>query len=104
MAKVKGTFYFKSTVNGNLLGEFTNNNSKEIMTESATLDNDLESELIFVGNYRSVWFDIVLKEMNLEIREEGIKYYLSWSENGIEIYKGEGFLVDEILVGHYYQL
>jgi len=46
--RFSGRFWFKRTVNGNLIGEFSNNVSESISTESADLITTPES---FVGVY-----------------------------------------------------
>ena len=101
MEKVLGQFYFKQTTNGNLIGEFTNNSTIKITAESATL---IKRTSGFVGTYSSTWeheneacitvltIDLIKKTENL--------YSLRWVGDGYK-YWGEGFIVDNMLIGHY---
>jgi len=95
---ILGTFYFKLTSSNNLLGEFTNNKSQEIMTETA---NPIGPTTSFIGSYNSVWFDIDLQRAVLDISFENLKYKLKWTEINNLDYEGEGMLVDNILIGYY---
>ena len=93
-----GSFYFKQTSSSNLIGEFTNNESTEILAETAT-----PSKLIkeYDGVFDSVWFDIELHRAELTISKIENKYKLKWIEPGKPSFEGEGMLVDNILIGYY---
>lgn len=93
-----GSFYFEKTVNGNLIGEFSNNSDDTIMTESA---NKVNPDGKFEGTYISTWFDIDLTKADLEIKPNGHKYILTWTGTGGQEYKGEGFLAGDRLIGYY---
>lgn len=99
---VIGSFYFRLTSNGNLLGEYTNNQSTTVVTESADLRGKQNES--FVGEYQTTWFDgsgqtmlltINLKNVNLNI------LHLKWSVNETTYFVGEGFINDGILLGWY---
>ena len=93
-----GSFYFDKTVNGNLIGEFSNNGSDSIMTESATAKSNGSN---FEGGYISTWFDIDLTMADLTITKKGKKYLLEWTNTGKEDFTGEGFLSGDKLIGFY---
>jgi hypothetical protein len=97
--KLTGTFYFKQTTSRNLIGEFTNNESEGILTETATPTPSSTNE--YEGNYDSVWLDTELHHADLSINKTGNKFKLKWSETGKPSYEGEGMLVDNILIGYY---
>jgi hypothetical protein len=111
--RLLGRFYFKSTINGNLIGEFSNNQSDKISTESSDLrKNPIEdSNLIaitdnYIGDYFTTWqVDNIQHFAELKIRfriNTGNQIYtLTWTEKGISIYIGEGMLCDNILIGDY---
>jgi hypothetical protein len=94
-----GSFYFKQTIGGNLLGEFLNNGSNVINVECATLKTHKAN---FVGTYDSTWDDGKLHRALLEITSlANNKYLLTWKEPGVIDYEGQGMLVDDILLGFY---
>lgn len=93
-----GSFYFDKTINGNLIGEFSNSETDFIMTESALTR---ASKAGFEGIYISTWYDIDLNKATLEIIKMGCKYTLDWSEPGKQGYEGEGFLTGDRLIGFY---
>ena len=96
--KLIGTFYFKRTLHGNIIGEFTNNDSSKIMTESATPKS---STIDFEGEYNSNWFDITTHSADLNIEKNGNKFKINWTELHNPSYEGEAILVDDLLVGYY---
>lgn len=100
---ILGRFYFKQTLNGNLLGEFSNYMINQNTTESADLISEFDQ--MFIGNYRATWFGHMAESLDLEIRfksnENNRIYSLIWSKNQEIIFIGEGFLVDNILIGDY---
>lgn len=98
-----GRFYFKKTQTGNLVGEFSHNGSVTNFTESADI-NDYNKD--FIGIYYTTW------QENSEPHSANLKiefkpntgdriYKLSWTENDTELFFGEGFLCDNILIGDY---
>ncbi len=104
MTQIIGSFYFKKTTSGNLIGEFTNNNHETIFSESCDLkilQKDLAS---FEGTYLSTWqeeSESILMELEIMRNSNQMKYYLIWTLANEPIFKGEGFLVDDLLIGHY---
>jgi hypothetical protein len=102
MSKILGQFYFKRSTNGNLLGEFTNNESEKITAESANL---IGSSTNFTGTYKSTWQhekEACFATLTIEfMNEQKTQYLLKWASNDGFNYWGEGFLVDNILIGHY---
>ena len=105
MTKLVGNFYYNRTVNGNLLGEFTNNLDDRILSESCnpsepdTLPND------FIGRYNSSWQQNTdTFGFTLEIQTHPntpTKFKLIWRNNATPVYFGEAFRVGEMLVGFY---
>lgn len=93
-----GVFYFEKTNNFNLIGEFSNNESIIIMTESA-IGNNVSND--FEGEYTSTWFDFIGNEANLVITKNGRKYKLTWFKNGETLFIGEGFVTEHKLIGFY---
>lgn len=101
---ILGRFYFKQTTYGNLLGEFSNNKISVNLTESANIIENYVGK--FTGKFKTTWFQDVQHNLNLEItfRENTNNniYSLTWTDEKNKIvYFGEGFLVDEILIGDY---
>lgn len=98
-----GRFYFKKTQTGNLVGEFSHNGSVTNFTESADI-NDYNDA--FTGNYYTTWQENKvshLADLKIEFKlgTSDRIYKLTWTENGNEIFLGEGFLFDDILIGDY---
>ena len=99
-----GRFYFKQTANGNLSGEYSHEGIDANYTETANLTSVFQQS--FIGKYDSVWLENGPESLELEI---GFKpktndkiYTLKWLEkNGNSKFEGEGFLVDDILIGSY---
>jgi len=105
MEELIGCFYFKQTSNGNLIGEFSNNRSKRIYTESA--DKKKRNSMSignYCGTYYSTWQESgVPKFVNLNISSGTDKkiFALEWTgEKGIH-FNGVGMLCDNILIGYY---
>ncbi|MFC7523130.1 hypothetical protein ACFQRK_04205 [Parapedobacter sp. GCM10030251] len=99
-----GSFWLQLTQNGNLVGEFIDNVTKKIVTESADCRerDKLDS---FVGTFGSTWLESDRpKSMVLEIdKNRSGTDELTWSDkNGVRNY-GEAFLSgEEKLVGTYW--
>ncbi len=100
-----GRFYFKRTKNGNLIGEFSNLNSLKNSTESA--DAIEVEDNSFIGEYHSTWQENGKAhdaKLTIEYKENTHNsiYVLKWFAKGQDIkFQGEGFLVDDILIGDY---
>lgn len=106
-----GRFYFKQTSNGNLIGEFSNNVGKKTFTESADIiedDNEIfedEAVDVFIGKYKSSWQEKgkpQFAELEISFKHEPAIYQLEWKRDNKEIFKGEGMLCDDILIGNYW--
>ena len=103
MSKVNGRFYFKRSVNGNLTGEFSNNKSTGISSESAEATN---TTVDFVGEYNSTWWEdrtassAVLK-ISVKPGTNGSIYSVIWERNSSPVFIGEAMLCDNILIGDY---
>lgn len=100
-----GTFYFKKTTNGNLVGEYTNNKTNYLSVECAQITSS-EKKNLFEGTYRTTWIEGEKPESaTLKISLQNIsvqKYDLTWKSNSdITLFKGQGFIMDEILLGTY---
>lgn len=95
-----GSFWFEKTINGNLIGEFSNTDSTTINTESA---QKIVPDSKFDGDYISTWFDIVLCKADLKIRNtNGQKFTFDWKAVGGINYEEEGFLSSENrIIGFY---
>ena len=97
-----GRFYLKKTNNGNLLGEFSNNESNKIFSESA---DSVDESCCFIGDYNSTWQEDGLyhfAKLTIAFRPETNKkiFTLKWVE-GSKTFIGEGMLCDNILIGDY---
>jgi hypothetical protein len=103
MSKIVGHFYFKLTANGNIIGEYSHHGMKTVTIESA---NWKTKTIGFFGTYDTIWIENGnLMNMTLEIAD--VKntqipiYLLVWNDGTNDIYKGEGFIVDGMLIGSY---
>lgn len=98
-----GRFYFKKTSNGNLVGEFSNNTSRSISTESA---DKVESADSYIGKYNTTWQEngiVRFAKLNISQKQEtgNMIFTLEWKENDNLIFVGEGMFCDNILIGDY---
>lgn len=93
-----GSFYFKQTTTGNLLGEFINNDSTIINVESAVLTSIKGA---FIGTYDSIWNDGTLHSAKLEITKVHNKFIVEWTDVSSYNYEGQAMIVDNILTGYY---
>jgi len=102
-----GRFYFRQTNNGNLIGEFSSNQDESIYTESADKISTQEtSSSNFIGSYLSTWrlnkkatYSTLI--IDFKPGSKNHIYSLSWEDNGKCIYRGEGMLCGDILIGDY---
>lgn len=100
MTGLLGRFYFKQTSNGHLIGEFSNDQSNAVMTESADLVERKEGK--FNGVYRSTWQENgVVCSATLTISQPTNRsvFRLAWV--GATNFKGGGMLCDDTLIGDY---
>lgn len=98
MKRFIGTFYFEKTINGNLIGEFTNNDSDIVIPECAQITNHPNE---FEGIYLSCWYDIDLCQAELEIIKMINKFKVKWTTTKGDDFIGEGFLTGKKLIGYY---
>lgn len=102
---ILGRFYFRQTQNGNLLGEFSNQRSHENRTESADLITSVTEA--FIGDYNATWFEGGAITNHLRIfpkpNSNNQILLLEWTDaNNRFVFRGEGFIVDGILIGNYW--
>lgn len=107
MSTIIGRFYFKRTSNGNLLGEFSNNEAG-VSTESADRigETDINS---FIGEYRASWQEkgkSIYAKLSITSDKSLPKgvFKIEWFVDGNLKFKGEGMLCDDILIGNYIDL
>jgi len=103
--KTIGWFYFKLTTNGNLIGEFSNNNDVEkIYTESADSIDEEKPEISFVGNYISTWQENNIPKfahLKIDLKHKG-RYSLIWTnKKKKKIFIGYGILANNMIVEDY---
>jgi len=103
-----GRFYFIQTENGNLLGEYSNQLSVRNTPESAEM---VDRNGLFFGNYNSTWFEQndnspILMRLRISPKDDSAEriYRLEWTENAVPQFRGEGFIVNGILVGNYWDI
>lgn len=100
-----GRFYFKKTGNYNLLGEFSNNKSNLIFTESAdTTGHDSSKD--FIGTYNATWQEngeAFFATLTITFKTNTTQqiFELKWMNNNEIIFIGEGFVFDDVLIGDY---
>jgi hypothetical protein len=100
--KIIGNFYFRRTNNGSLMGEYTNRSNEKVYTEAAIPTDKSQT---FAGSYKTSWFegnsedphigDLVIEQINEH------KFKLTWKNKNRDEFYGEGFIVDNILIGFY---
>lgn len=101
--KIIGKFYFMLTKNGNLLGEFTNN-EMDGRWDIESANKKGNDNIDFVGKFISVWLeDEKAYKAVLEIEKiDKINYALNWKNiNDTEIFFGNAKLENEMLIGNY---
>jgi hypothetical protein len=103
--EIIGQFYFKKTSNGNLFGEWSNNDKAEIFSESCDLikaGND-----IYLGEYISTWQEngkpISAKLTITRKQNNSPLFFLKWHGNKFG-FEGEGMLCDDILIGRFHEV
>jgi hypothetical protein len=101
--KIYGRFYFKKTSNSNLIGEYSNYGMDKNQTESA---DSIESKGNFVGKYLTSWRDgdsAISADLIIEHKPNSNDriFNLKWLVGKQELFNGQGFLCDDILIGDY---
>lgn len=102
MAKgVMGRFYFKRTVNRNLIGEWSNNHEPRTFSESCDLAKARGGG--YVGDYYSTWQENrkpVFAILTIDKEHNGELFHLVWKDtNETVIFKGCGMLCQDVLIG-----
>lgn len=99
MQRIIGRFYFRIK-NGNLIGHFSNNLQVTNFGENAHRINGSG----FEGQFNSTWTDdvgTVQAHLTIQLKTNSNDIYtLNWS-NGVIQFWGEGFIVDNLLIGDY---
>ncbi len=107
---IVGRFSFRKTVNGNLIGEFSNNGSVRVFAESAILLNHTgedNSRQNFVGIYNTSWIDesgINNSRLLISLKADtdSALYSIKWEDDNDVLFVGEGFLIENnTLIGDY---
>ena len=111
MPSVTGRFYFTRTSNGNLLGEYSNNQTKRCWTEGANRNPEATADGSdpFVGEYDTTWYEEDSKEsvyarLEIKLKHPSARIYsLTWTEpkSGKVMFEGEAMLCDSLLIGDY---
>jgi len=105
--KIKGQFYFKQTINGNLVGEWSNYET-EPATESSDLQGVFDEKAPFEGTYFSTWqedgktaefYELKITKVKTPINSK--KFDLEWNDNRTKKFTGQAMLCDNILIGDY---
>jgi hypothetical protein len=96
----------KQTSNGNLIGEFSNDHSDKISTESCDLTSG-DNSSNYLGEYDSTWQEErkpVFANLKISKAERSSRlFHLEWRRSGALVFEGEGMLCDDILIGDYHQ-
>jgi hypothetical protein len=103
--RTNGRFYLKKTANGNLLGEWSNDSTPGIFTESCDLDGGPNQS--FAGTYFSTWREgTEVFVATLIIEDRGNVFDLDWrGNNGRFAFVGQGMLrMDGVLEGDYHSI
>lgn len=100
-----GNFILTLTTSGNLIGEFTNEQTTDVLTESA---DRMSGEILkFQGEFLSTWQEnrtAIITQLVIDLipNTNELKYSLRWSHlNGNLIFYGEGFIFEQKLIGFY---
>jgi len=112
MPKIYGRFYYKQTQNLNLLGEFSNYTTFRNHTESADINHTNDSEMKispqpFIGEYTATYQtdnEAYLLKLSISYKSNSNNsiFTLKWTDKSNKtVFEGEGFLVDNLLVGDY---
>jgi hypothetical protein len=103
---INGRFYYIQTDSGNLIGEYSNQTSESNTPESAEL---ICGDGRFIGSYNSTWFERIDGEsvsmiLTIDFKPEskGRILVLTWQVKNEIRYYGEGFIVNNMLIGNYW--
>ena len=99
-----GHFYFEILPDGTLTGKYAN--KVRPILEPETAKPSAKEEKPLLGKYHTNWEEAGVKhESELSIiagKSEG-HYELIWKQNDTIIYSGNGFIYDDMLIGHYWK-
>jgi hypothetical protein len=98
-----GRFYFRRTISGNLIGEFSNQHSITNSTESAERVGVDTND--FSGNYKSTWQEdgvAVVADLKIDRKHRARDIFvLRWDIQGRNGFWGEALLAENLLIGDY---
>lgn len=99
---VHGSFHFRLTNTGNLIGEYLNNIDQAILSESA---NRMSDDAGFAGEYITSWIENKQAMINyLKIEETSQNVFkLVWTDlDHNQVFEGKATLLEEnTIYGHY---
>jgi len=113
MSRMQGRFYFKLTANGNLLGEYSNNDCSRSFPESASrfpAGNLFDG---YEGSYISTWYEegqgrAFSADMSIIPKHGCVNIFtVNWRprpgdiSSTQDVFFGEAMLADNMLVGNY---
>lgn len=101
--RVVGSFIFKLTNSGNLIGEYFNNHQNTILSESA---NRISNGKGFEGQYTTSWLEgntaFVNRLTITRIIDTNI-FTLEWSSlRGVPSFRGKATMIEENMIYGYY--
>ncbi|MBK8038553.1 MAG: hypothetical protein IPK22_15700 [Verrucomicrobiaceae bacterium] len=118
MPRTHGTFYFKLTTAGHLLGEYSNPGTPRARPECAFRGDNIPNSdrTSFAGTYISTWFEpgevpeAVMATLTIAAKsapaDPTTQFTLIWTEGASGspnvMFRGEAMLNDGILIGHYH--
>ncbi|MBE98888.1 MULTISPECIES: hypothetical protein [Flavobacterium] len=111
MSRIIGSFYMKKTEDGNLQGEYTNNEQFTVSTENSVLL--VAGPEPYLGEYATTWREpdkvmharLIVSAISAKDTNTYAKYKLVWSDlNNVPIYEGEAILAEGLLIGHFVSL
>lgn len=104
--RVIGSFHFRLTNSGNLIGEYINNHSNIILTESANRVNPTDNKPVFEGNYVTSWLEGNRPQSNrisINRIQDTNMFSIIWATIRGEItFQGKGTFMDENIIYGYY--
>lgn len=115
MSPIKGRFYLRQTVNGNLSGEYSNDDSLHSMPEcccNKTAGASNCQPATFVGRYRSTWIEdpnymTVSADLEIDLKPKASQIFdLKWIDpvSSKTLFRGQAMLAEGgILVGNYWE-
>ena len=101
---VRGSFHFRLTNAGNLLGEYFNNYGNIISSEST---NRINPGIGFVGQYVTSWIEngqeAIINNLEIQPTRNVNMFTLVWTDlNGKVTFRGKASLSEENIIYGYY--